>query len=225
MTNQFALRLLASVESSMMTKEDDESIYPNICGLHELSESQMSHNCLACNLAEVVESLHSLAKDFSKFSDEKTAKITYLMWLYLLTERMQEILKLISFPEELKSEKFPCLQLVKRWGNFIKHPKAFLLTHHAEYADEDHYEVNAVNIDDAFINKYYSGDKRNHELYGKLTNHSKVYVKLPDLVVTTTGLGRELKYLQSVVVDNPIYAEIVTTKSVLENYYGGEEAA
>jgi hypothetical protein len=216
----YPLNLLEAVKSSMMVTESDGSTYAQICGLHGLGDSSKSHNCLACNLAEVVESLQSVARDFGKFSDQKTAKITYLIWLYLLTERMQEILRLISFPEELKCEKFPCFQLIKRWGNFIKHPKAFLLTHHANYEDDGDGIAGAIYIDDVFINRFYSGDKRNNELYQTLTNQSKVFVRLPDLIESTTKLGDELKYLQSVILDNPIYSEILTTKSVLEDYYG-----
>jgi hypothetical protein len=170
-----------------------------------------------------VETLKGLAQDYSKFSDAKTAKITYLLWLYLLVERMQEILMLISFPEEIKNQKFPKFLLVKRWANFFKHPKAFFLTHHAQY-DQERQGGNEVVIDDAFINKFYAGDKKNPELYKLLTNKSDVLVLLPDLIALTKGIGQELAYLSDVIRSNPIYSEILANKSVLEEYFSGQLA-
>jgi hypothetical protein len=136
---------------------------------------------------------------------------------------MQEILKLISFPEEIKNQKFPKFLLVKRWANFFKHPKAFFLTHHAQY-DQAPQGGNEVVIDDAFINRYYSGDKKNKELYERLTNKADVLVLLPDLVALTKGIGQELAYLSDVIRSNPIYGEILVNKSVLEEYYSGQLA-
>lgn len=205
-----------------MFEDDGEYANALICNLHELGDSE-SHNCLACNFADLVETLKGLAQDYSKFSDAKTAKITYLLWLYLLVERMQEILMLISFPEEIKNQKFPKFLLVKRWANFFKHPKAFFLTHHAQY-DQERQGGNEVVIDDAFINKFYAGDKINPELYKLLTNKSDVLILLPDLIALTKGIGQELAYLSDVIRSNPIYGEILVNKSVLEEYYSGQLA-
>lgn len=211
--------LLQAVHASMFERTDEDS-YPTICNLHDLVDSESSHNCLGCNFAEIVKSIEAIAHDFSNFSDEKTAKITYILWLYLLTERMQEILKLISFPEELKTQKFPYFNLVKRWGNFFKHPKAFFLTHHAEYVENS--EKVGTLIDDTFINRYYSGDKHNQHLYDRLTNKENVVVQLPNLVTLTKALGDELAYLSEVIRSNPIYSEIVTNKSILKGYFSTE---
>ena len=205
-----------------MFEQDEEYANALICNLHELGDSE-GHNCLACNFADIVERLKGLAQDFSKFSDAVTGKITYLLWLYLLAERMQEILMLISFPEEIKSQKFPNFLLVKRWANFFKHPKAFFLTHHAQY-DQAPQGGNEVVIDDSFINRFYSGDKKNKELYERLTNKADVLVLLPDLVALTKGIGQELAYLSDVIRSNPIYGEILVNKSVLEEYYSGQLA-
>ena len=207
--------LLDAVRNSMFEGDDAEP-YPAICNLHDLGADD-THNCLACNFAELVETLEGLARDFPKFTDEKTAKITFILWLYLLTERMQELLRLVSFPEEIKSKKFPNFNLARRWANFFKHPKAFLLTHHARY-DEEPIDDEIV-IDDSFINKFYGGDKHNPQLYALLTNKANVVVRLPNLVSLTEGLGKELGYLSQVILSNPIYSEILTNTSVLEDYY------
>lgn len=205
-----------------MFEDDGEYANALICNLHEHGESD-SHNCLACNFADLVETLKGLAQDYAKFSDAKTAKITFLLWLYLLVERMQEILMLISFPDEIKSQKFPNFLLVKRWANFFKHPKAFFLTHHAQY-DQEPKGGNEVVIDDSFINRFYAGDKKNKELYERLTNKADVLVLLPDLIALTKGIGQELAYLSDVIRSNPIYGEILVNKSVLEEYFSGQLA-
>ncbi len=73
--------LLDAVRNSMFEGDDAEP-YPAICNLHDLGADD-THNCLACNFAELVETLEGLARDFPKFTDEKTAKITFILWLYL----------------------------------------------------------------------------------------------------------------------------------------------
>jgi len=215
--------LLDAVRTSML-QNTGGNWYAKICDLHQLGETVDSHNCIACNLAELVEILEELATDFDKFTKETTAKVTYLLWLYLLTERMQEIFRLISFPEEMKNQKFPMYLLTKKWGNFIKHPKAFFLTHHASF-DRETVDDKEIKIDNCFINKFYSGDKKNGELYKILTNQKKVVVLLPNLVELTNGLGEELVNLSSIIRNNPIYAEIMTNKSVLEHYYSSPQVA
>lgn len=210
--------LLLAVQNSMFVVEQAGS-FPHICALHELGSSN-SHNCLACNFADLVIDLESLAKDIGKFSDQRVAKITFILWLYLLAERMQEVLKLLSFPENIKNEKFIFFKKIKKWGNFLKHPKAFFLTHHSSFDQfsEDAYQI----IDDDFIAKFYGGNEKNTELYQLLTNKNRVDVKLPDLIELTNGLGKELEYLCEEILKTPSYKQVLTDKSVLKDYFSGD---
>jgi len=200
---------------------DDGNGGPKICSLHDISDTKNSHNCLACNFAELIDRLIHIASVYDHFEDKTTGDLTYIIWLYLLTERMQEIFKLISMPEEIKSQEFPAFKRIRCWGNFIKHPKAFFLTHHATFGE--YLNGNATKIDDDFVTRYYSGDKHNQELYKYITNAARVNVVLPDLLDLTKKLGSELSALQHIIESNPIYQQILKDKTIFENYFGDGE--
>jgi hypothetical protein len=195
--------------------------WPDICALHDLAKTetgQGNHNCLACNLADLVKSIELIAGLIPDIKDEFTSNATYMIWLYLLCERMEEVLKIVSLPKEIVEEKFPQMRLIKRWANFFKHPKAFLLVHHPSY-DLTKIAAAVLKIDDTYISKYWAGDKHNDALYRDLTNNTKVVVVFPDLCDFTNKLGGELKYLKSLILDNPIYRHVLQSKTVYENYF------
>ena len=202
---------------------------PDICDLHNITQNEhnTNHNCLACNFAETVISLKVIAQSLVHIQehDSVTAKQTYIIWMYLLFERMEEIFKLISLPMEYKTTRFPIGKLIKNWANFLKHPKAFLLTHHASYKDVDINEninENVININDDFIQKYYNGDKHNASLYQTISNNTNIRVIMPDINKLTIGLGRELKLLKNIIAENPIYQSVLKDKTVLENYFSDD---
>lgn len=206
-----------TVKSSFFTNGDS---HPTICFLHETFqvEDNTSHCCLACNFANTVTAIEDVAKIIANIEDEATANTTYLLWLYLLCERMQEVLNLLSIPEEIKVDKFKTLLLIKRWANFIKHPKAYFLAHHCS-KDQTQQEV---TIDDTFINRYYSGGKHNAVLYQTITNTSNIKVTFPDLHKLTKQLADELNTLQNIINLNPIYQELLQNKVVLQNYFSND---
>jgi hypothetical protein len=198
---------------------------PDICYLHDITknENNTNHNCLACNFAETVISLKIIAQSLVHIQehDSITAKQTYIIWMYLLFERMEEIFKLISLPMEYKTTRFPTGRLIKNWANFLKHPKAFLLTHHASYEDVD-IDNSAIKINDEFILKYYNGDKHNASLYQTISNNTNIRVIMPDINKLTIGLGGELKLLKNIISENPIYQSVLRDKTVLENYFSDD---
>ena len=207
------------VASAFYDGEKSDEMFPKICTLHDTMQGPqgVDHTCIACNFAEVVDGLRDVVKSMSVYTNAYFAKITYLLWLYLLAERMQEIFKLISLPEEIKEAKFTTFIRAKRWGNFLKHPKAFFLTHHPKI--DASCGKNEVCIDDAFIQKFYSGDKHNAELYRVISNSPSVVVQSPDLEEMTQGLASDLDELQKIIRENPIYQSVLRNKTVLENYY------
>ena len=117
---------------------------------------------------------------------------------------------------------FKFIILHKNWANFLKHPKAFLLTHHASYNDFE-IDSNAIKINDEFVKKYYNGDKHNGFLYQTISNNTNIQVILPDIYALTTGLGKELKILKNIIDDNPIYQSVLRDKTVLENYFSDDD--
>jgi hypothetical protein len=194
--------------------------YPDICTLHKLSRTgtnSSGHNCLACNFSEIVTSIGLVARVLDKIDDIFTKNATYIFWLYLLCERMEEIIKLISLPVEIGNEDFPQLKKINKWANFLKHPKAFFLVHHPQYDPLD--TTGMIVIDEKYIVEFWGGDKKNAKLYAELSNAQLVGVVFPDLCQMTQNLGAELKKLRLLIEQNPAYQRVLQNKTVLENYF------
>lgn len=234
LTNRKFENILKIIEKELFTNE-----YPSICSLHDISPDKDSHNCIACNLAGNVINLKDAAdllskstKSLSYPADEAFAEKTYILWLYLLSENIHEVLKLISYPQDIKNKDFKNTITIKRWANFLKHPKAFLLTHHPAYCDPatlpfepHHLGLEGITIiDDRFINKFYSGDKNNKELYTTLQNNQSTLVLLPDLEILTKGIADELNQLIEKIKHNNEYSKILTDKASIEDYLSGAQA-
>ena len=128
------------------------------------------HNCLGCNFADCTGWIHNhlhtaLTTDDSSLQEFYTH---YLLKLYLFVERAYVIFEIVGLPQEYRGRHFDVFKRVHKWANFIKHPKSFLLVHHAQYfmdgdtAVDEPFERTkfAVVIDQAFVSEYYAGPTR-----------------------------------------------------------------
>jgi len=111
---------------------------------------------------------------------------------------------------------------IKRWMNFIKHPKAFQFTHHPRYLFSN--EMSTVSeasiiIDTAFVSRYYCGEKLNKELSDKIAQKRNVIVKIPDLDVLTQRFCNEFIQFVDWICENENVANYLKDQSTIENYY------
>lgn len=205
---------------------DDDDV-PVMCQLHDAFGTQDTnhHNCLGCNFADSIWLIESFLKSYATQDSIQFSYTTFLVLCYLLVERIDSMFDFIQLNEDYRKEHFKILLAIRRWANFIKHPKAFLLTHHAEYTFQNSPKNGvlrdnaSVIIDRTFIDKYYSNNDKNKELYKELENKENVLVIFPDAKHVTEQLCDAIKLSISVVKDNPIYRDVLAQRSTFADYW------
>jgi len=196
------------------------------------------HNCLGCNLQEDVDWIESFLEQanaenyFVAGMHIEYFFKTYLFHLYLLTEKIFEIKKIIGLPESYKETEFEVFRTIKLWANFFKHPKAFILTHHPVYCFDseidkiENFSKNNENkiIDLTFIKKYYSGEDRNKykNLTGELRKNNNVKVIIPSIDILTQDFCNACAVFIGIIKENKAYREILNDLTTLENYFENE---
>lgn len=201
---------------------------PLACEIHDYFASEESHNCIGCNLAAKETHIVNFLRRYRSFKDTEESYSQYIMLCYLMIERIHEIFRIIELPESYRLQHFKTFNNVKKWANFFKHPKAFLLVHHPCYLLENDPAKPTINkksiiIDSSFIHKYYSGEKNNRELYNLLTNKTDVYVILPELEELTISFCKEVRLFVDIIRDNSVYRHILNDKATYEYFYSMED--
>jgi len=196
------------------------------CRIHDAFELEPDHhNCLGCNFADIIELIDGFLATHKLFKRLHHVYIQYILLNYLLVERIDTLFNLIELNEAYRQENFKILMAVRRWANFIKHPKAFILTHHAEYTfvgSEKNGDLKGhagVTIDRTFIDKYFSNDDRNSELYKELENKENVLVEFPDAKYITQEMCRALKLCVGVVSENQVYRSVLKDRTTFLDYF------
>lgn len=215
-----------------MMKTKDAGAYPKLCDIHNAYQSNQDdlnwHNCLGCNFADSVWLLSYLFDRIESYKSNQDVYFEYLIRLYLLVERADVIFKIIELPVSYKLRNFKTFQRVKRWANFIKHPKAFMFTHHPEYLMEGtRAQVDRqIEIDDEFVQTYYSGEDKhkNKALFDLLANAKKVAVLFPCPLQLTKDFHDECLLLESVICENKVFKEMLEKHSTLEEFFESEDA-
>lgn len=212
------------------SKMDCEKIF---CILHEVEylgdHGRNAHACIACNLNDSLEKIHRFLEQNKSSDDLEYSFTIYILLLYLLVEKMHTIFKYIGISYEYVEDKWKVLIEIRKWANFIKHPKGFLFAHHPEYQFE--YEV---------IDKEYSKWKRidyvnfveplyKHEDPRKFKQTINQFANKENLLVIIPCPERIIKELNIVcrefcekIKENKHFQEILKADSVLENYYEDE---
>ena len=145
-----------------------------------------------------------------------------------MIERFFEVFELISLNENYKLKHFHTFLNIKRWANFIKHPKAFMFTHHSEFDYENsghtHKSDFELTIDDNFINEYYKGSDKNNALYKKLKNKQNILVMFPDPIQLTEKFCIAYSKFISVLLKNEVYKEILNDQTTIDTHFENEES-
>jgi len=145
--------------------------------------------------------------------------------LYLLVERIDTILNLIKLDEDYRDENFKTIKKIRKWANFIKHPKAFMLVHHPVATFEGckfnsellhQYEV---KISETFVTEYYSNDDKNKKLFEKLQNKDKVIIIYPNIKKMIESFTDEMLLFNHIVRTNEIYREKLTKIATFNDYW------
>ena len=199
-----------------------------MCSIHDLfhNEDDKAHNCIGCNFADYTNLLHVALQNVAVSTPIEAFSST-ILYSYLLVERFEEIFKIIKLPDSYRLKHFQVFGQIRRWANFLKHPKAFMLVHHPEYYFENEIaigtgdETSQIIIDQKFIDEYYSGDKENNKLYSLLSNKKNVFVLLPRLDKLMIDFCAGQKKFIEVISNNEVFRELLDEKSTMKNYFEG----
>lgn len=216
------------VSGNLCVDEDKE--YDSLfCNIH--SNFTSGHNCVACNLNESNDRIFNFLIQYKRFEDYNLTFTTFILLLYLQVEMFHEYFEIMQLPESYRMKHFRVLQKIKRWANFLKHPKAFMLVHHPNWTFENktsklfpkEKKFKKPVIDTDFIEKYYTGDKRNNELYKMLSKTSGLTVVFPDPSELMKEFVESQKKFVELIENNEIVREFLNDKATIEDYFSENE--
>ncbi|WP_235299775.1 hypothetical protein [Portibacter marinus] len=187
------------------------------------------HNCLGCQFVDIHQTIYKNFKDLvAKDLTEEFYFKTYLFWLYQNVERIYEIFELVNPKGQNKmikmffEQNFVENKRIKRWANFIKHPKAFQFSHHPSYFYETDYAkipTDSIIFDSNKIEKFYQGDKNNKELYNTIAKKTNVVILIPDLETMTNNFCEEFRLFTNWICKNDMIADFLKMESTIDTYY------
>ena len=202
------------------------------CILHEpgyLGEhDREGHVCLGCNLNDSLVMLHTFLKDIkSEYSIEYKFTM-FILLLYLIVEKLATIFKVIGITQEYVEENWSIMVEIRKWANFIKHPKGFLFTHHPEYIFETgdfltpEQKKDSPNkyIEYDFVKRFYTRENpaQTKELLKQIANKDKVIVILPAPDRLTEEFAKICRAFCEKIKDNAHFKEILKKHSFTEGY-------
>jgi len=200
--------------------------YSKFCTIHsKLKSDAKDHNCLECNLNNIL--LYVKSQLYQSVGNDRIEHLYYhnIMAMYLAVERIDTIFNVIKLNDEYRKKHFKGFAQIRKWANFIKHPKAFMLCHHPSFTFRG-FSFNSellkhyyVIIDDSFILKYYSNDDKNEKLFKELQNKELVLVVFPNFEKLLLKFTTEcLKFIE-IIETNLVYKEILMDRTTFTNYY------
>ncbi|WP_373553386.1 hypothetical protein [Haliscomenobacter sp.] len=231
---------LQKINSECMSLIDKYLIRGNGDGKYEackiytklINDNSNEHNCLGCQFMELHQQIYDNFSQINPtgFSSEFYFK-TYIFWLYQNVERIYEIFEIIN-PEDKNQilrtffeKNFITTKKIKRWTNFIKHPKAFKYTHHPQYCFESDLvnRENLVVLDTVEIEKFYSGPSKNLVLYKMIAKKENVVVAFPNLVELTEEFCIEFQIFTKFICENEIIASALKEETTISDYFERED--
>lgn len=193
------------------------------CNIHTHFED--GHNCVACNLDDSNNRIEKFLISFKLFEDTNTTFTNFILLMYLQVECIFEYLNILGLPEQYILKNFQTLYIIKRWANFLKHPKSFMLVHHPTFTYENIWKKkkNEIVIDTEFVKEYYAGEKKNNELYKLLSNKKNVSIVYPDPKRLIKEFCDVQKKFCDLIAKNQMVREILDDKATIKNYYEIED--
>jgi hypothetical protein len=190
------------------------------CGIHN-NFSKEHHNCVACNLNDANRRIEEFLLNYRLFSDNFSVFSNFIFLLYLQVEYFLEYLNIIQIPEKYKQKNFHLLYTIKRWGNFLKHPKAFILVHHPvwEYESENYnIDKSKITIDNKFVNTYFAGESKNNDLRKQLKGKENITVLFPNPYKMIVDFCAVQKEFIELIAKNKLVIDILNDEATLTNY-------
>lgn len=199
------------------------------CDLHDaeyLGDHNGNHVCLACALQDSISNVDRFLKETSQLEVRDDNNIEYLftnyiLLLYLAVEKMHTVFKTIGITLDYVEEKWPVLIEIRKWANFIKHPKGFLFTHHPEYffeyeasPNKEEYQI----LDFEFVRKFYNreDEKKFKQTIIEIANKENIAVILPDVERIAKSFTISCKEFCEKIKNNEHFKELLKDKVIID---------
>lgn len=191
------------------------------CTIH--NNFKVGHNCVACNLHESNRRIQAFLLGYKHFTDTYTVLTSFILLLYLQVENIDVYFKIMQLSDDQRKHDFQPLITIKRWANFLKHPKTFLLVHHPNWKVETDQPFDATAsgkiIDTIFVNKYYAGRDHNVELYNELLKERDITVLFPDPVNIIEQFCKAQKKFVDLIEQNQKYRDLLDNQATIHDFY------
>lgn len=223
---------VAEIFEKISVTDESKNCEAIFCKLHDKDhlgvdaepDNESFHNCLACQLNEGNERIHRFLIETDTGRDGEYNFTIYILLLYLQVEKLHTIFKVIGITYEYVELKWKVLIEIRKWANFIKHPKGFLFTHHPSYLfEDDSYETNPQTkvLDYKFVHQFYY--KENEALLKEnikqLSNKSNVLVIIPCPLRLAKDYAVVCKEFCDKIKKNPHFKEILQNHSTASDVF------
>jgi len=200
------------------------------CKLHEKEylglDTNRDHVCIACNLNDSIEKIHKFLSSLKEDDDIEYSFTLFILLCYLSVEKLTIVFKHIGITQEYVETNWKVLIEIRKWANFIKHPKGFLFSHHPEYIFDnqkkvekynDWKEINYKNFIEPF---YYKEDPGKYkQTISQIGNKKNILVVIPDPVRIVKELSLVCNKFCDKIKNNEHFKEILKDESSLAEYY------
>lgn len=232
---EFGIRELLKEELEMALSHFNTSLFEGnqdstFCKLHEiLSTRETDHNCIGCNLNDILSYSRRGLESSLLFNSSSHILTSLIINLYLVVERIDTILNIIELNSAHREDNFKALNRIRKWANFIKHPKAFILCHHPIYTFQgcQHnsalHKYNPIRIDDTFIITYYSDNEKNVALFNILENKENVLVVFPAVQKLIMEFVSEILHFNAVLRGNDVYRHVLADRTTFLDYWASDD--
>ncbi len=199
------------------------------CKLHEkeyLGEhSKKSHACLGCNLNDGLYNIYRFLKQNRSKKETEYTFTGYILFSYLLVEKLTTIFRVIGITQDYVEENWKVLIEIRKWANFVKHPKGFLFSHHSEYFIEtgsipnnlkSRNKITFENVVQPLYNR--EDEKKFKESIKRLGNKKDLLVLIPDPHRIATELTKVCDEFCEKIKNNEHFKTLLKTHSVIDDY-------
>lgn len=203
------------------------------CQLHDFlkpnDNDKIGHNCIACNLNDSIENIYIFCKGAEHCTEPDNNNVEYnftiyILLCYLLVEKLHTVFKLIGITWDFVDENWTVLVEIRKWANFIKHPKGFLFSHHPQYVFENNKQEKQFydwqTLDYNFVTKFYTREDEGKykQLIKEIGNKNNLLVVLPEPKRISKELAIVCEKFVRTIELNPHFQEILKEHTTIEDY-------
>lgn len=227
MIDRFALAKNELQKTCSYSPEDGcEEVF---CILHHSEylgkHDSKSHACLGCNLNTSLEFIYRFLKQNKSKKDIEYTFTNFTLLIFLLVEKLTTIFRVIGITQEYVEINWTVLVEMRKWANFVKHPKGFLFSHHPVYNFEpddipkkyrNHKKITFKNL----VEPLYKREDENKfkETINQFANKKDLIVIIPDPERICKELNIVCWEFCKKIKDNEHFKQILKETSVLDNY-------